>query len=448
MLICVGDQQLDAQAYLKRLRRDCKQAKAKLPRPPDPSAKRFDLALDCFTAPDLGKLERARRRKGKKEQHDQRLAFGADMSKEEEVAAAAAAAAAAADELLFAEERAAAQHATTELSKRQKQKQKRKAKQDKRQQPIETDEASAPASSSVALSMAVQEAMLAESTALAAHWASEQEAMLEEARAEVDRRHAKQHGGTDDEVEFLDDDDAEGRSTDAASAEGTDNTALGIAPTAAATAEPRRQRADSPVTGEGDGSSGERATSTGPFSSAAAALRTEACVESAPSPVGPERDDATMAAVTDGALRLGGWQQFVCAASGKPYYWNDATDMTQWDRPMLLEPPAAAAAAVALPTACATTTESAAGEIERLIQQRDDAIAEAEFERAALKRALADHEIERSMLIQQRDDAIAEAELERAAARARSAPATPPKGPDGEAGRKLYHGVHECVDVD
>ena len=292
-----------------------------------------------------------------------------------------------------------------------------------------------------------------------------------------------------------------GRSTDATSAEGTHNTTdnntalLGNAPT---TAEPRRQHPDSSVTeceegeegGEGDGSSGEHATSTGCSpSSAAAAPRIASCVESAPSPgprqsVGPlsdaSSDGATAAAGTDGALRLsGGWQQFVCAASGKPYYWNDATDVTQWERPTLLEPPARQPDALGGEAASGSggaasplrakegsaTSAAMASSAPSDDDAPDDAPGEMERLRrevAALKRALADHEIERHMLnqqcdllarqndrlIQQRDDAIAEAELERAAARARSAPATPPEGSDGEAGGNLYHGVHACVDVD
>ena len=435
---------------------------------------------------------------------------------------AAAAAAAAADELLCAEEEAAAkQHATTELSKRQKQKQKRKVKQENKKHqpppdqtppPAATDDAaaSAPATSSSSvnaiISMAEQQAMLAESAALAARWeASEHEAtMLDSSRAEVDRRrHARQQhaGSADGEVGFLDDDDdgAEaGRSADATtSAEGTDNAALGNAPTAA---EPRRQHPDSSASGEGDGSRGERATSTGAPSSAAAAPRVASCVESTPSPVGPSSDDATAAAVADGALRSSGWQQFVCATSGKPYYRNDATDVTQWDRPTLLEPPArqpptdalggeAASgrggwAASPLPaqeegsgaTSFAAMASPAAPSDEN--DAPDDDAPGSEVERlrqevTALKRALAerdqqslDHEIERNTLsqqcdllarqndrlIRQRDDAIAQAEkFERAAAaRERSeSPAAPPeRGADGEAGGKLYHGVHECVDVD
>ena len=55
-------------------------------------------------------------------------------------------------------------------------------------------------------------------------------------------------------------------------------------------------------------------------------------------------------------------------------------------------------------------------------------------------------------MIRQRDDAIAQAEKFERAAAAREiseSPVAPPeRGADGEAGGKLYHGVHECVDVD
>lgn len=116
------------------------------------------------------------------------------MSKEDEVAKASAAAALATEELVAAEEAAAQQAAAKKesSSKRQKQKQKRKAKQEQRHQPSaeteETEESSVP-------SFEMSRAMLAETTAIAAHY------------AEIDRQTALASvsmGTVCSEVEFID----------------------------------------------------------------------------------------------------------------------------------------------------------------------------------------------------------------------------------------------------
>jgi len=114
------------------------------------------------------------------------------MSNEDEVAKAELLAAKVEDELLAAED--AAKMASKEPSKRQKQKQKRKNRDQKHK--LADDETSVP---SLVISWAEQEEMLAESTALAAHYADfDRQAALTGVSQEVN---------DSSEVEFVDDEE-------------------------------------------------------------------------------------------------------------------------------------------------------------------------------------------------------------------------------------------------
>ena len=143
--------------------------------------------------PGSDTVERPRRRKaGPPLKQYGGMAFGADMSKEDEVAMASLAAAKATEELLAAEEAAERAAATKEPSKRQKQKHKRKAKQEQKQHQAEETSV---APSLAMISRVEQEAMLAESIALSAHY------------AEIDRQAASVSRDVDSEVEFVDDEE-------------------------------------------------------------------------------------------------------------------------------------------------------------------------------------------------------------------------------------------------